>query len=182
MTKVVSTKLQVDELERFTVMAEQQGETKAGLLRRLILEHLSNGDKVKDVDPAGRSDLYERVIKGLPVKKTGNSDCQSSCQNIKPRSPLVRESPGNRSLVSVNRYPRIGLAAPAPPVKVSIRENRDVVRHPNSLTPSKGRLPVDRNDSGGRLKASNQSTTVKGVLFLLFLIWLRHKSQPSSTQ
>jgi len=31
MTKVVSTKLKVDELKRFTVMAEQQGETKAGL-------------------------------------------------------------------------------------------------------------------------------------------------------
>ena len=181
MTKVISTKLKVDELERFTVMAEQQGETKAGLLRRLVLEYLSNGDKVRDVDPAGRSDLYERVIKGLPVRKPSSGNSQSSCRSIKSCSPLVRESPGNRSLVSVNRQSHTKLLAPAPPVKVSIRENRDVVRHPNSLTPSDGRLPVYRNDSRSRLEASNKSTAVKGVLFVLFLLWLRHKSQPSST-
>lgn len=182
MTKVISTKLKVDELERFIAMAKQQGETKAGLLRRLVLEYLNNGDKVGDVDSAGLSDLYERVINGLPVKKPSSGNSQSSCRSIKSCSPLVRESPGNRSLVSVNRDSRTELAAPAPPVNVSILGKKDAVCHPNSLTLFKDRLPVYRNDSGGRLEASNKSTTVKGVLFLLFLIWLRHKSQPSSTQ
>ena len=182
MTKVISTKLKVDELNRFTVIAEQQGKTKAGLLRRLILDCLNNNGQAEGVDPASRHGLHEHANIGLPAKQTSHNERLSSCQSIKSCSPLVRESPGSRKLVYLNRYSRTELAAPAPPVNVRIPGNKDVVRHPNSLTPSKDRLPVYRNDSGGRLKASNQSTTFKGVLFVLFLLWLRHKSQPSSTQ
>jgi len=180
MTKVISTKLKVDELARFTVMAERQGKTKAGLLRRLILEYLNNGDKVGDVDPAGRPDLYERVIKGLPDKKPGSGNSQYSYRSIEPHSPLVREDPGSRRLALVSQQSHARLPTPDPSVIISKLGQTDVGGRSNALTPYKGRLPVYRNDSGGRPKTDNTSSTVKGVLFLLTLIWLGKKFRPSS--
>ena len=44
MSKVLSTKLKADEIDRFTAMAEQQGRTKAGLLKHLVQDYLSSGE------------------------------------------------------------------------------------------------------------------------------------------
>ena len=179
MAKVVSTKLKVDELARFTVMAEQQGETKAGLLRRLVLECLINGDKVGDVDSAGRSDLYKRVIDGLPVKKTGSGNSQPSCRSIEPHSPLIREDHGSTRLACVSQQSHTKLPTPDPSVVISKLRHRDMGGRSNTPTPFKSRLPVYLNDSRGRLKASNTSSTIGGIFLLLFLMSLRHKCQSS---
>jgi len=45
MQKVLSTKLGLDELESFAAMAEQQGESKSSLLRRLVLDYLNTGSR-----------------------------------------------------------------------------------------------------------------------------------------
>lgn len=47
MQKVLSTKLNVDELDRFTAAAKEQGKSKAGLLRHLVHDYL---DRVDEVD------------------------------------------------------------------------------------------------------------------------------------
>jgi len=39
MSKVLSTKLAVDEVDRFSAAAEQQGLSKAGLLKNLLLDY-----------------------------------------------------------------------------------------------------------------------------------------------
>ena len=46
MLKVLSTKLTVDEIERFNTAAKQQGLSKAGLLKRLAQEYLDESNKV----------------------------------------------------------------------------------------------------------------------------------------
>jgi len=46
MSKVLSTKLTVDEIERFNTAAKQQGLSKAGLLKRLAQEYLDESNKV----------------------------------------------------------------------------------------------------------------------------------------
>ncbi len=46
MSKVLSTKLTVDEIERFNTAAKQQGISKAGLLKRLAQEYLNESNKV----------------------------------------------------------------------------------------------------------------------------------------
>jgi len=46
MQKVLSTKLDVDELDRFTAAAKRQGKSKAGLLRHLVQGYLNSVDKV----------------------------------------------------------------------------------------------------------------------------------------
>ncbi len=46
MQKVLSTKLNVDELDRFTAAAKKLGKSKAGLLRHLVQDYLDRVDKV----------------------------------------------------------------------------------------------------------------------------------------
>ncbi len=46
MPKVLSTKLNVDELDRFTAAAKKQGKSKAGLLRHLVQDYLDRVDEV----------------------------------------------------------------------------------------------------------------------------------------
>lgn len=47
MLKVLSTKLDLEEMDRFGEMAERQGESKSSLLRCLVLDHLDSGGKRK---------------------------------------------------------------------------------------------------------------------------------------
>ncbi|MBA7598759.1 hypothetical protein ES703_05781 [subsurface metagenome] len=45
MSKVLSTKLAVDEVDRFSAAAEQQGLSKAGLLKNLVEEYLGGSNE-----------------------------------------------------------------------------------------------------------------------------------------
>ena len=45
MSKLLSTKLAVDEVDRFSAAAEQQGLSKAGLLKNLVEEYLGGSDE-----------------------------------------------------------------------------------------------------------------------------------------
>ncbi len=71
MGKVVSTKLTVEELDQFTAIAEQQGESKSGLLRRLALDYLDGGSKADRVASTGTSDPANSSNKGLLIHDEG---------------------------------------------------------------------------------------------------------------
>ncbi len=64
MLKVLSTKLEVEEIDRFAEMAEQQGKSKSGLLRRLVLDYLDGGSKADRVASTGTSDPANSSNKG----------------------------------------------------------------------------------------------------------------------
>ena len=55
MAKVLSTKLKVDELDRFTALASRQGESKAGLLKSLVLDYMNKGGKLDGAESIGGS-------------------------------------------------------------------------------------------------------------------------------
>jgi len=71
MGKVVSTKLTVDELDRFTAVAEKQGETKAGLLKHLVLDYLDGGSKAGRVASTGASNPANSSNKGWLIHGEG---------------------------------------------------------------------------------------------------------------
>ena len=72
MSKVLSTKLKVDEIDRFTAMADQQGESKSGLLRCLVLDYLNSGSKEDEAASTRTPNPAKSSEKGLPPEKTDN--------------------------------------------------------------------------------------------------------------
>ncbi len=71
MLKVLSTKLKVEEIDRFAEMAEQQGKSKSGLLSRLVLDYLDGGSKTDRVASTGTSNPANSSNKGLLIHGEG---------------------------------------------------------------------------------------------------------------
>lgn len=71
MLKVLSTKLKVEEIDRFAEMAEQQGESKSGLVRRLVLDYLDGGSKADRVASIGTSNPANSSNKDLLIHGEG---------------------------------------------------------------------------------------------------------------
>lgn len=79
MSKVLSTKLAIDEVKRFTVVAEQQGLSESGLLRHLVKEYLGRSNEESktstNCEPGNRCSLEKRQTpwgyngKRLPLDK-----------------------------------------------------------------------------------------------------------------
>ena len=65
MQKVLSTKLKVEEVDRFAEMAAQQGESMSGMARRLLLDYLDDGSKADRVASTGPSNPANSSKKGL---------------------------------------------------------------------------------------------------------------------
>lgn len=65
MQRVLSTKLRVDQVDRFEQVAEAQGETKASLLKRMVLEYLQGAGKVDEPIPTSRPHQATVLAKGL---------------------------------------------------------------------------------------------------------------------
>ncbi len=79
MLKVLSTKLKVEEIDRFAEMAEQQGESRSGLLRQWVLDRLDGGSKADRVASTGTSNpATSSSKKGLLLHGEGlHSKCLS---------------------------------------------------------------------------------------------------------
>ena len=74
MLKVVSTQLKVEGVDRFVEMAEQQGEARSELIRRLVLDCLKGGSKADSVASTGTSNPASFSKKGLLTEKTNGDD------------------------------------------------------------------------------------------------------------
>lgn len=71
MSKVLSTKLKEEEMDRFAKMAEQQGESKSGMVRRLVLDCLDGGSKANRVASTDTSNPANSSNKGLLIHGEG---------------------------------------------------------------------------------------------------------------
>ncbi len=71
MLNVLSTKLKAEEINRFVEMAEQQGESKSGMARRLVLDYLDGGSKADRVASTGTSNPANSSNKGLLTQGEG---------------------------------------------------------------------------------------------------------------
>jgi len=65
MQRVLSTKLHVDQVERFEQVAEAQGETKASLLKRMVLEYLESASEVDEPVSTSRPRQTTVLVKGM---------------------------------------------------------------------------------------------------------------------
>ena len=71
MQKVLSTKLRSDEVDHFTTMAEQQGESKCSLLKHIVQDYLDGGSKSDTVSSPGVSNPTNSLNKGLLIHGEG---------------------------------------------------------------------------------------------------------------
>ena len=81
--KAVTTKLTVDERDRFTARAKQQRETTSGLLRQLALNHINGVAKVDGAESVGNHHPAAPSKKD-PVKEVKHVDSLPSSTEILP--------------------------------------------------------------------------------------------------
>ena len=178
MPKVLSTKLKVDEVDRFMAIARQQGESKAGLLKRLVVDYLNSSGEVGRAESNVSTSQTTPSGKGLPPDKTYNSHGISLCTNHSSCKPLSSEGLRTGGLVTINHQRYTGSQTPSSPVTSGRSGIVDNSHRSNSLPSSKDHLPIHQNDSKGRPETNPRSSVNKGWLLLLLLLWL--KSQRST--
>lgn len=120
MMKVISTKLQVEQVERFQKLAEAQGETKASQLKRLVLEYLQSADEVDEPIPTSRPHQAAVLAKGLNSQYLPHDPCQKQTKTLTSTSGLDSglpsnagaDSPLNPAPLSTSRQPDFHNAEP----------------------------------------------------------------------
>jgi hypothetical protein len=95
MLKVLSTKLPVDQVERFQEVAEAQGETRSSQLKRLVTEFLQSADKVDELATADRPNQVAVLDKGLTSKHLRQDPHQKPTETLTSASGLDSSLPGN---------------------------------------------------------------------------------------
>jgi hypothetical protein len=150
--KVISTKLPVDQVERFQEVAEAQGETKASLLKRLVQEYLQKADRVDELVPAGRPNQ-------VAVLDKGHSE-------YPPRDPHQKQT---KTLTST-----FGLDSGLP-------GSAGVDRPFNPAPSSTGRQPVYHNTEAARSDNPPEQSSGIGWLIILVLIVWGLRSMPVDT-
>ena len=125
MSRVLSTKLKTEEIDRFAEMAEQQGKSKSGLLRSIVLDYMDGGskaDKVASTDisnPANSSNkdwlIHGEGLEYLPPvhhqPQTKIQKCTSVVDSGLPIHADV-ERPLNPALLPMGRQPVYHKAEP----------------------------------------------------------------------
>ena len=110
MLKVLSTKLTVDDVDRFTAMAEQQGKTKSKLLRCVVQDYLSSssGEVVKTASIDGSLQTTSSEKRG-PLEKTNDVD-----------SPTLNQNPTSKDIQPFYRIDTKGRPETPPKSSISI--------------------------------------------------------------
>ena len=151
MLKVLSTKLKVEEIDRFAEMAEQQGESMSGLLRRLVLDYLDGGSEADRVASTGTSNPASFSNRGLLIHDEGlNSEY----------------------LPPVHHQPQTETQKCTSVVDSGLPIHEDVDRPLNPALLSISRQPVYHNAELGRSATSPKQSSDIGWLILLGLLVL----------
>jgi len=151
MLKVLSTKLKVEEIDRFAEMAEQQDESMSGLLRRLVLDYLDGGSKAVRVASTGISNPTDSSNKGLLIHG----------EDLNSEYPLPVHHQRQAKMQKCTSVVDSGLP---------IHEDIDRPLNP-ALLPIRSQ-PVYHNSELGRPTTSSEQSSGSGWLILLGLIAL----------
>ena len=89
MSRVLSTKLQVEEIDRFTALAERQGESKCGLLRHVVQDYLENSGEADRTASIGGPLLTISSEKRPPLEKTNVVNGLPLSQNPTSKDSLL---------------------------------------------------------------------------------------------
>ncbi len=127
MSKVLSTKLKVEEIDRFAEIAKRQGTSKSGLLKRLVLDCLDGGSKGGRVASIDTSDPANSSNKDLLIQGEGlNSEYlppvhhqpqtkTQKCTSVADSGLQIHEDverPLNPALLPISRQPVYHKAEP----------------------------------------------------------------------
>jgi len=130
MLKVLSTKLKLEDVDRFAEMAEQQGESKSGLVRRLVLDCLDGDSKADRVASTSTSNPASSSKKGLllhgeglhseylpPVHHQPQTKTQKCTSVVDSGLPIHEDvdRPLNPALLPISRQPVYHNAEPGRP-------------------------------------------------------------------
>jgi hypothetical protein len=153
MLKVLSTKLPVDQVERFQEVAEAQGETRSSQLKHLVTEFLQSADKVDELATAGRPNQVAVLDKGLTSKHLRQDPHQKPTETLTSASGLDSGLPSNAG----------------------------VDRSLNPAPSSTGRQPVYHNTEAARSDNPPEQSSGIGWLIILVLIVWGLRSMPVDT-
>ena len=145
MLKVLSTKLKVEEIKRFVEIAEQQSESKSGLLRRLVLEYQNNYSKADRVASTGTSSPANSSEKGWLIHGEGLH---------------------SEYLPPVHHQPQTKTQKCTSAVDSGLSIHEDVDRPLNPALLSISRQPVYHNAEPGRSATSPKQSS--GIGWLIF--------------
>ena len=151
MSKVLSTKLRVGDIDWFTAMAKQQGESKSGLLRRLVLGYLDGGSKADRVASTDTSNPANSSNKGWLIHGEGLH---------------------SEYLPPVHHQPQTKTQKCTSAVDSGLSIHEDVDRPLNPALLSISRQPVYHNAEPGRSATSPKQSSGIGWLILLGLLVL----------
>ena len=151
MLKVLSTKLAVEEIRRFAEMAKQQGESKSGLVRHLVLDYLDGGSKADRVASTGTSNPANSSNKGLLIHGEGLH---------------------SEYLPPVHHQPQTKTQKCTSVVDSGLPIHEDVDRPLNPALLPISRQPVYHNAEPGRSATSPKQSSGIGWLILLGLLVL----------
>ncbi len=110
MLKVLSTKLMVDDVDRFTAMAEQQGKTKSKLLGCVVQDYLNSnsGEVVKTASIDGSLQTTSSEKRG-PLENINDVD-----------SPILNQNPTSKDIQPFYRVDTKGRPETPPKSSISI--------------------------------------------------------------
>ena len=114
MLKVLSTKLKLEDVDRFAEMAEQQGESRSELLRHLVMDYLDGGSKADRVASTGTSNPASSSKKGLLLHGDGLHIHEDVDRPLNPpllpigRQPVYHNAEPGRPVTSPKRSSGIG--------------------------------------------------------------------------
>lgn len=151
MLKVLSTKLKLEDVDRFAEMAEQQGESRSRLLSRLVLDYLDGGGKADGVASTGTSNPASSSQKGWLIHGEGLY---------------------NECLPPVHHQPQTKTQKCTSAVDSGLPIHEDVDRPLNPALLSISRQPVYHNAEPGRSATSPKQSSGIGWLILLGLLVL----------
>ena len=127
MLNVLSTKLKAEEINRFVEMAEQHGESKSGMVRRLVLDYLDDSSKADRVASTGTSNPANSTNKGLltqgeglnskyipPVHHQPQTKMQKCTSVVDSGLPIHKDGIGSYLLRIVSNSHRSGHQTPLP--------------------------------------------------------------------
>ncbi len=157
MPKVLSTKLKLEDIDRFAEIAKQQGESKSGLLRRLVLDCLDGGSKGDRAVSTDTSDPANSSNKGLLIQGEGLEYL-----------PLVHHQPQTKTQKCTS------VADSSLPI------HEGVERPLNPALLSMGRQPVYHNAKPGRPATSPKQSSGKGWIIAgsiaAYILWSESKT------
>lgn len=151
MSKVLSTKLKVEDVDRFAEMAAQRGESMSGVLRRLALDYVDGGSKADRVASTGPSNPANSSKKGLL---------------------LHGEDLHSEYLLPIHHQPQTKMQECTSVVDSGLPIHEDVDRPLNPAPSPISRQPVYHNTEPGRPATSPKRSSANGWLIVGgVLVW-----------